>query len=638
MTLKLWNSRRRFVGGTICAAFVFAACFGVGGSIPKCAVMALAFILVSLVQIKISERLTGLVTILGILFSAFVGLFLSQFVLGEGLASVTRPAVFLGYCCCLSVMGICFLLIANMRIAGSMGVGAILMLATANYFVFSFRGTELRFIDLFSVSTAANVASQYEYVLTANLVYGWVICFLYVFALGSVEIKPIPWKSKGHFLPAVVLCGAILVVRLGAEKVTPYHFGNDGTYKNGYILNFALTVSECFVEKPDHYSADRVAAVAEAYDPPSRGSARPHIIVIMDEAYADLRVLGSSINANCELSPFINSLEENTVKGYAFSSAYGGRTANSEFEVLTGLTMGFLPENSIAYQQYMYEGQYGMVSQLKRLGYRTIAAHPYHGNGWLRDSVWPGMGFDECYFLEDFQQEDTVRGLVSDQEMVDFIISSYERRAAASPLFFYGVTMQNHSGYDYAGEDFETSVQLKGYAQEYSDAEQYLTLIQMTDAAVEKLVDYFSQEDEPVVILFYGDHLPALSQDFYHEIHGGAFSDLDEQMRQYMVPFFIWTNYDVEEQYVECTSLNFLSNYLYEAAGIELPAYNQFLKELEDHIPACNMLGYHSVSNGGYRVYDEATGVEKEWLEKYQILQYNVLFDRENLSTIFNEG
>ena len=168
--------------------------------------------------------------------------------------------------------------------------------------------------------------------------------------------------------------------------------------------------------------------------------------------------------------------------------------------------MGFLPENSIAYQQYMHEGQYGMK--------RMIAAHPYHGNGWLRDSVWPGVGFDECCFLEEFQQEDTVRGLVSDQEMVDFIISSYERCTAASPLFFYAVTMQTHSGYDWAGEDCETTVQLKGDAQEYSDAEQYLTLMQMTDAAVEKLADYFSQEDESVVLLFCGDHLPVLSQDF----------------------------------------------------------------------------------------------------------------------------
>ncbi len=107
-------------------------------------------------------------------------------------------------------------------------------------------------------------------------------------------------------------------------------------------------------------------------------------------------------------------------------------------------------------------------------------------------------------------------------------------------------------------------------------------------------------------------------------------------MQQYMVPFFVWANYDIEEQYVTCTSLNYLCNYLYKATDIALPAYNQFLNDLEAQIPSINMLGYYSVSKGRYIPIKEATGTEKEWLEKYQIFQYNTLFDADNLCSIYS--
>ena len=162
-----------------------------------------------------------------------------------------------------------------------------------------------------------------------------------------------------------------------------------------------------------------------------------------------------------------------------------------------------------------------------------------------------------------------------------------------------------------------------------------MSVIHETDKAVEYLITYFESVDEDVVILFYGDHFPRLEEEFYEEVHGGSFDTLDEQQLKYKVPFFIWANYDIEEQYVECTSLNYLSNYLYEAAGMELPSYNLFLKDLQEVIPAMNANGYYSLSKGKFLTYDEAEGEEAEWLEKYQILQYNSIFDEENRSEVF---
>ncbi len=460
--------------------------------------------------------------------------------------------------------------------------------------------------------------------------------FLYIFALGSVYVKPIAWKSSRHIYAVIPSALAMGIVVLLSGFVPVYHFGNSGTYKNGYLLNFALTIGDVWIDKPGNYSYQNAENIAAEYEAASLGNSTPHIIVIMDEAYSDLSVLGADLNTNVDPSPFINSLSENTIRGYALTSAFGGRTANSEFEFLTGATMGFLPNGSIAYQQFVHDRQYSIVTQLESLGYQTVAAHPYFESGWKRNTVWPRLGFDDCYYLDAFPQENLIRGLVSDQEMVEQIILSYENRDPSSPLFYFGVTMQNHSGYDYQGTDFESEVKLVNYSRDYSEVEQYLSLLHSTDKAIENLVAYFSAANEPVVILFYGDHLPSLDQKFYNEIHEGEFSTLDEQMQQYKVPFFIWCNYEIEEQYIECTSLSYLSNYLYKAAGIPLPGYNQFLTDLELQIPSINMLGYYSISQKRFLSFNEATGVEKEWLEKYQILQYNALFDKENLASIYS--
>ena len=106
-------------------------------------------------------------------------------------------------------------------------------------------------------------------------------------------------------------------------------------------------------------------------------------------------------------------------------------------------------------------------------------------------------------------------------------------------------------------------------------------------------------------------------------------------MLKYKVPFFIWANYDIEEQKDVETSINYLSTYLLETCGFELPAYNKFLCDAERRIPIITGNGYFSMSNGCFIPISEASGEEKETLNQYQILQYNNLFDKKNLCRVF---
>lgn len=340
-----------------------------------------------------------------------------------------------------------------------------------------------------------------------------------------------------------------------------------------------------------------------------------------------MRIAGE-LATNQDVMPFISSLKEDTISGYTLTSVYGGNTANSEYEFLTGNSLAWLSPNVVPYQQYVRSSTYSMVSYLKsEYHYKCVAMHPFHSSGWNRPAAYEHLGFDRSYFLEDFPQLNFIREYVSDQEMFEFLIEAYEEEKD-DPLFLFGVTMQNHGGYTYTGDHYTQTISLEDYDGKFPEVEQYLSLIHETDKAVEQLITYFREVEENVVIVFYGDHQPKLDESFYRTISGKDSDTLEEQQKRYKVPFFIWANYDIEEACLDCTSLNYLSSYVYEAAGIALPPYNRFLREMEEKIPSINANGFYSPENGGFVSFDEANEEEEKWLNLYEALQYNNIFDQ----------
>ena len=128
---------------------------------------------------------------------------------------------------------------------------------------------------------------------------------------------------------------------------------------------------------------------------------------------------------------------------------YGGGTARSEYEVLTGNSITFLPSGCVPYELYVRTPEYGMADILKSQGYYTIAMHPNNGHNWNRDQVYPQMGFDEFLNQDNWggEYQDKLRGFVSDQSVFDKIISLYKEKETNQKLFTFCVTMQNHGGY-----------------------------------------------------------------------------------------------------------------------------------------------------------------------------------------------
>ena len=170
-------------------------------------------------------------------------------------------------------------------------------------------------------------------------------------------------------------------------------------------------------------------------------------------------------------------------------------------------------------------------------------------------------------------------------------------------------------------------MELVGYEGEFPQAEQYLSLIHESDKAVEYLLTALEDHPEDTIVLFFGDHLPGVEDELYTQIYGKELQTLDEQMLRYKVPFFIWSNFEMEEKTVELTSINYLSRYLLECAGFRLPAYYRLLAETEKTIPALNAYGYYSREAGCFLPLSGASAAEQQLLQSYQLLQYNNLFD-----------
>lgn len=533
----------------------------------------------------------------------------------------------------------------SVRLPLLISVAFFTFVGAANYFVTSFRGYGIVFMDFYAVKTAAEVADGYSYHVEWNFIAA-LFCDIALF--GACFLFPGRKHAYRHAKYTLIsLLGMAVSVFFffwidsdtvffkDVSGLTWDH--NIGMKDYGYVLYFTSNAGKATVSEPSGYSVEKVDEILSPYEgmDASEGKAQEHIskelpnlIMIMNESYSDLGVLGK-INTDKEVMPFYRSLKKNVIKGYAESSVYGGYTANSEFEFLTGCTKAFLPGNP--YLQYIDDYMPSLITNLKEQGYQeVIAMHPYNPSGYNRNRVYPLLGFDQFLSIEDFGQENLVRDYVGDMENYLKIEELFEKKAPGSRLCLFNVTMQNHNPYDNMNYQFENPVHITNFSADMT-ANQYLSLMKMSDNALEELISYFEGVEEPVMIVLFGDHQPHLKDLFYKEVTGSVpdvFSQ-EQVMKKHLVPFMIWANYDIKEQEIERISLNYLSALVLKTAGLKMSSFMQYLLELHEKLPSISASGYYD-NKGVLHEYSEDDAEYQELLEEYKIVQYHYLFDSEN--------
>lgn len=589
-------------------------------------------------SIQLNEKWNGIFLALMLVTGSVLSAYEVQYLLldAELRAKITDTKMWINVLCCFTLFAAVQVFTNNAGLTCIISHVFLLSLAGINYFVYLFRGNEFIFSDLKSISTGLSVAGNYEFTLDERAGYVILLSTLYVALVRKFHVS-----MKKRWFCSVVCISLVVLCCVYIGQKTEYYvtetWEQKGSYRNGYILNFVLSIRDTFVGEPDGYSKEAVTALEQQYSDTGEQQTdekKPTIIVVMSESYADLSVVGNYAT-NMDVAPYYQSHTENTLKGYALSSVFGAKTPNSEWEFMTGNSMAFLPSGSVVYQQYISDEPTSIVSNLKNMGYTCVAMHPYYETGWSRNSVYPTMGFDEMHFIDDFDQKAVLREYITDQELYEKIIDRYESKKGNEDLFIMSISMQNHGGYTEKYDNFKEEVRMLGV--NYPDVNQYLSLVHESDKALEYLISYFEGVDDPVEIVFFGDHQPSLSSSFYPHLNGKGLSGLtlDELENLYTIPFFIWTNYETQSEEVKISSINYLSTLALERAGIALPAYNQFLSDMMEVIPAVNSRGYYSNSAGRFKHIEEADGEEAEWLKNYEILQYNNMFDKKEKSKLF---
>ena len=533
------------------------------------------------------------------------------------------------------------------------GLGIAWGFGMANHYLISFRGRTLFPSDFLSMGTAANVAGNYDYTPDAKQVVTGLImvaCVLLVSTLPKEPRHKFSWKL---FLPAAGAAAVLMGLFFGTDfyarvGIEPSMWTTRG---NGLALNFSVCLRYSRVEKPAGYSDESLSRLAGAYPGDSVSvtltegeETRPvNVIVIMNESYSDLTVL-PGVASNRDAMPFYRSLKENSIKGYAYSSVFGGTTANSEYEFLTGNTTAFLPPSTVPYQMYVSDGDPTLVSQMKALGYRCVASHPYRSSGWNRIPVYTGFGFDEMYFERDFQNRTYMRGdestgYVTDQCDYENLVRMYEEKEPGEKLFLFNVTMQNHSAYNMAWDGLDREVWLTGRLEgRFKTVDQYLSLIYQSDRALEYLISYFSQVEEPTMIVLFGDHQPQVATNFYSTVLGSKPAPALAEKKQ-AVPFLIWANYDIPEAEGVETSLNYLSTMLVDAANLPMTGYQQFLRELSAQVPVINTVGRMDAAGNWYGEDEVLPADLSARINEYEQLLYNNVFDkRDRIKQFFTLG
>ncbi len=510
----------------------------------------------------------------------------------------------------------------------------VFFVSIVNFCVIQFRGTAFQFVDLLFLQTAMQVAPNYTISVNAHLSLGILASATWIAALlCNIDFPRSPQRMRYDRILSFILAGFCFTgAYFGSANLRMYPWLDEGTKYNGLLPNmFHYQIASNSYSKLKGYDSFDISAIENSIVLPEPPDRKPNVIVIMGEAFSDLRVYSGQLNTTEDVTPFYDSLEENTIKGYALASVYGGTTANSEYEFLTGNTMAFFPPGTSPFQQYVEEGDCSIVSHMKSMGYRTVGMHPAHSQNWHRNQAWENFGFDNTYFEEDYPTKQIIHAGVSDQQFVEQLLLQLNQQQDI-PLFLFGITMQNHGGY--TRPTTQTTIHLQDYQGVYPEAEQYLSLLHLSDKALKYLINQLEEIATETVLLYFGDHQPKIETEFLEELNGMPLSDLSQTAKMYTVPFLIWANYDIPEQQIPLTSLNYLGGYLMDVAGLPRSPYQQYLKQLESDIPALNAFTYQSFS-GEFHSYDKAIDREAELLQTYRFLQYHNLNEDNRSTTLF---
>lgn len=296
-----------------------------------------------------------------------------------------------------------------------------------------------------------------------------------------------------------------------------------------------------------------------------------------------------------------NAIAGAAVLACIVSNVTGGGTTNTEFEFLTGCSMANFGPGVYPYTVYDLSRAEGLPRQFSALGYATTAMHPQIGTNWNRVNAYSDLGFDRFLTIDDFEGSDTLRGHVTDRATYDKVLDVLA--SGSEPQFIFDVTMQNHSGYDTGllGEEDTTHLSIDGADDPLVD--EYVSLIRHSDEDLEYFIERLRELDRPVVLVFFGDHQPYLTQG-YNDLWYPGEDAAEHARRVYQTDYVVWANYDIagcdQVSEVDDVSASFLDSEVAQLIGAPLTSFQKAHIELRRALPEISAACYEDAAGGWF--------------------------------------
>ena len=490
------------------------------------------------------------------------------------------------------------------RIFVRMIIGAIWMiLGIANGYILLKRVTPFNAQDLKiagdGIALINNYCNGFEVVVIAVGAVALLIWLISMWRRGG------QYAGKIHHIAAligIIVCGVLytFVTNIAIDKrVVSTYFGNIAFAYEDYGLPYCFSASlfNTGISEPNGYTKKAMAKIDKDGELNQTATSRssdelPNIIVVQLESYFDV-ANAEFFTTSEDACPNLHNLYQNYSNGYFKVPSVGAGTANTEFEVLTGMNLRYFGPGEYPYKTYSKKHPTeSAATALASLGYGTHALHDNTGNFYSRANVFNNMGFD-TFTSKEFMNvlQTTENGWAKDEILTHHIMEAMDTTKQED--FVFTVSVQGHGNYPETQVIENPKIKVEGIEDEAlkNKWEYYVNQVYEMDQFVGDLIKAVEERNEPSVVVFYGDHLPTM---------GLKAEDL-KSCYLYNTNYVIWDNIGLQKH------------------DKNIPAY-QLMSEV------LNRLDIHSGTVFNYHQQRKGT---KNYLSDLELLQYDILYGKQ---------
>lgn len=543
--------------------------------------------------------------------------------------------IIIGYLIMLSIFVVIKSLFKNLYITNAIIIAVVFIITIISYYKIKIIGQPFVPNDVFLIRNIGQI-SKFGLTLPSIFIILNVILLVFIFVAQLKLAKrhntknKITWKTDWYRIPTFIL-GLIIIFVLCISPKRFTYLNIESDLGNSYLwmggnATFFIHLGDFYSVPPENYNKEYILKIKNKYinhhDEKVYNSIKPNVIIIMNESFSDPNKIKNVEYSKDPLSEIkqLLSYDSNCSMGYISTPVFGGGTSLPEFETLTGLSSYFLEKQIFPYNTYIHSDMNSIVRTYNHNNYLTVGLHTNTQSFYNRKNVYKFLGFQKTIFAEDIQNPEIKGEYISDNEFANQVIKEFENKNNSN-IFIFGVTMQNHMPYKNKKYDhYDITIQSDYLTDaENMELKNYIQGVYDGDKMYSKLVEYLRTQNEPTVLLMFGDHLPTFEsgEKIYSKI---------KYLDYYSTPYILWANYDIDNAYIKTRmSPSSLSISLLNLCNIELPWYLKTFEKLYNLYPSINN---QFVIDAEGKIFEPKQIENTDLINDCRIIQYDLLIKK----------